>query len=173
MSFSVIGFAVLVLLSGFWVKPIYNFVYFVLRDEINTEIFFAVIVLVAVLTAIYIAFRLYVSPYSKFVVAKEKMLNKKDFVYKLSYNGFYIDNLFYWITDKIILRVFRLFDFIEKYVMGAVVGIVPLSTRLGSYFVKKTGNGNLQTYIVYSLFWLAVLLAVITLMYVLGSMMEV
>ena len=172
LNFSVIAFTVITILLGFIGKEIFNFIYFILPDKFVVDMFFAVIQVSVILFALYFAFYLYVSPVRGFVLLKEKLLNKKDIVYKLSYNVFYFDEICKWIVEKIILRFFRLLDFIEKYIVSAFAGLLSLSVRIISYFVSKTRNGNLQCYILYTLLLMVILLLVIMFLYIFGSMLE-
>ena len=61
----------------------------------------------------------------------------------------------------------RVFGWIEKYVVETVINITELIVRALSFLSGKLQGGTYQSYLVYSLFGLAVILAFVLVFYLL------
>lgn len=154
-------------------KVFASLVYFVSLEQVSLSDGGKVVMLFILLCAVYITFRLYRSPYSKFMLIKERVLNKENLLYKLSYNCFYIEEVNKFLLDKFLMKFCRFVDFIDKYIVNGVVVILGLTTRVFSYLVSKLQNGNVQSYLAYSVFILAAIMVVIVGIYLLGSLVGV
>lgn len=88
---------------------------------------------------------------------------KKPFVpvalYKLSYNRFYIDNLYDFIAKKLYRAVAVVSAFFDKYVIDGIVVLCSLITRVFSWVYSKMQTGNFQSYLSYSVVFLAIFFA--------------
>lgn len=80
------------------------------------------------------------------------------FIYKLSYNTFYINQINSWVINNVFLRLCRVQSFFDKYIVDGFVNLVGLFTRFMSWIVSKLQNGNVQTYISYSIFFIGTML---------------
>ncbi len=77
---------------------------------------------------------------------------KNDVLYNVSYNKFYINEIYRILIDKIIFGICKFFDIIDKYVINGIVNFCVAVTRFTSVVISELQNGNIQTYISYSLF---------------------
>ena len=80
-------------------------------------------------------------------------------LYKLSYNKFYIDNFYNFISEKIYYAVSRIFAFIDKYFVDGIVMLSGLGVRAFSWVLSKMQTGNFQSYLAYSVVFLAIIFA--------------
>jgi len=151
-----------------------KFIYFISPEKMqHVYAVQIVIMLFAALCAIYIAYNLYVWKNNVFVMLKERTLKKSNLPYKLSYNGLYTATAGKWLVESVFLRLCRLLDFVEKYIIDGFVVVVALTTRVFSYMFSKSQNGNVQSYLTYSVFILGAVMLVTALIYILGSLMGV
>lgn len=151
-----------------------QFIYFIVPDKIHSfNIVLTVCMLTVALCAVYIAYKLYVSPYNAFVLVKEKALGKENILYRLSYNKFYLDEINRWIIEKLLLRICRFLDFVEKYIIDGCVLVVSLVSRVFSFIFTKSQTGNVQTYVSYSTIILAIIILVVGILYILGTLVGV
>lgn len=79
-------------------------------------------------------------------------------VYKLSINKFYIDEIYNWLVNNIFLNACKLIRIFDKYVVDGFVNFVALFTRFMAWVVSKLQNGNVQTYLSYSVFLIGTIL---------------
>lgn len=88
-----------------------------------------------------------------FVIVKKDRQNSflPIILHKLSYNKFYLDNIYEFITKKIFGSIFKLLEIIDKYVVDGLVKLIVLIFRFFAWVVSKMQNGNFQTYIAYSI----------------------
>ena len=93
--------------------------------------------------------------------------NKKQmqgFLYNLSFNELYLPFVYKKI-GCIFERVYAISDFTDKYIIdGFVYLIVRINTSF-SKIISRLQNGNIQTYIVYSIFTAGVIISIVTLVY--------
>lgn len=84
--------------------------------------------------------------YVKKVVNTEKLAEKYNGVYQLLYNKYYIDSLYEWMFDKIMLVIGRVFDWVDHYIVdGFFDGMAALVRSLGNR-LRFTQTGALQNY---------------------------
>ncbi len=151
-----------------------QFIYFITPDPaMHINWVLTVVMLTLALGAVYLAFRLYALPYNVFVLIKEKALNKENLLYKLSYRKFYFDEIYRWVIDNLLLRVCRLLDFVDKYIVDGCVTLMALVTRVFSYVFSKSQTGNVQSYLGYSIVVISLIMLVVGALYVLGSLVGV
>lgn len=79
--------------------------------------------------------------------------------YQLSYNKFYIDNFYNFITDKIYYIVSKICSFIDKYIVDGLVILAALNVRACSWVFSRMQTGNFQSYLAYSVAFLAIAFA--------------
>lgn len=77
-------------------------------------------------------------------------------LYQLSYNKLYIDNFYAFITDKIYYFVSKFCAFIDKFIVDGLVVLTSLSVRTYSWVFSKMQTGNFQSYLAYSVIFLAI-----------------
>src|SRR5574344_124716 len=77
------------------------------------------------------------------------------FIYKLSYNRFYIDDLYRLISDKLYAGVSEVCKFIDKYIFNGFVVFCTLFTRSLSWILSRMQTGNFQSYLAYSISFIA------------------
>ncbi|HNW26138.1 MAG TPA: NADH-quinone oxidoreductase subunit L [Candidatus Gastranaerophilaceae bacterium] len=80
---------------------------------------------------------------------------KLPLLYKLSYNRFYIDDLYGFIADKLYYWTSRICSIIDKYLVDGVVILSALCTRAFSWTFSKMQTGNFQSYLAYTFAFLA------------------
>lgn len=80
---------------------------------------------------------------------------KLPLLYRLSYNRFYIDDLYGFISDKLYYWTSRICSIIDKYLVDGVVILSVLSTRAFSWTFSKMQTGNFQSYLAYAFAFLA------------------
>lgn len=95
-----------------------------------------------------------------FLVVKKNYYNNflTNILYKLSFNKFYIDEIYSWFINKIFLNVCKLIRIFDKYIVDGFVNFVALFTRFMAWIVSKLQNGNVQTYLSYSIFLIGTVL---------------
>lgn len=95
-----------------------------------------------------------------FLVVKKNYYNNflPEFMYKLSFNKFYIDEINNWLVKRIFLVGCRIIEIFDKYVVDGLVNFVALFTRFMAWIVSKLQNGNVQTYLSYSIFLIGTVL---------------
>lgn len=80
-------------------------------------------------------------------------------LYQLSYNRFYIDNLYNFIAERLYYIVSRICAFVDTYIVDGVVVLSALGTRACSWVFEKMQTGNFQSYLAYSVAFLAIVFA--------------
>ena len=80
-------------------------------------------------------------------------------LYQLSYNRFYIDNFYNFIAERIYYIICRVCYFVDKYFVDGVVKLSAFGVRGTSWVFSKMQTGNFQSYLAYSLIFLAFIFA--------------
>jgi NADH-quinone oxidoreductase subunit L len=84
--------------------------------------------------------------YGKKVINAEKVSVKYKGLYKLLYNKFYIDELYQWLFDKVMLLAGKIFDWVDHYIIdGTFDGFARLVNGTGGK-VRFVQTGSLQNY---------------------------
>lgn len=152
MNFSVLYLAIPSAILGFFLSK--NFETFI--NPLNLKVVdvhnpnLIVISMSVAVTAILLAF----------AVVKKNYYNSflPEFMYKLSFNKFYIDEINNWFIKRIFLTGCRIIEMFDKYVVDGFVNFVTLFTRFMAWVVSKLQNGNVQTYLSYSIFLIGTVL---------------
>lgn len=87
------------------------------------------------------------------------------FLYKLSYNRFYIDNLYNFLSEKLYYLISRFCAFVDKYFVDGIVMLSGYCVRAFSWTFSKLQTGNFQSYLAYALVFLALVFAGLMLTY--------
>ena len=86
-------------------------------------------------------------------------LGKKVYVpkilYKLSLNRLYFDNIYDFIAEKVYYTFAKLTAFFDKYIIDGVVILCQYTTRAFSWVYSRMQTGNFQSYLSYSVAFLA------------------
>lgn len=90
---------------------------------------------------------------------------KVPMLYKLSYNRFYIDDLYAIVSDKVYYAVAKICAIFDKYILDGLVVLAGLNVRAASWVFSKLQTGNFQSYIAYSAIFLAFVFAMLMLAY--------
>lgn len=77
-------------------------------------------------------------------------------LYQLSYNRFYIDNFYDYLTKKIYFWIASACAFFDKYIVDGVVILAGFVIRAFSWVLSKMQTGNFQSYLAYSVMFLAI-----------------
>jgi len=77
-------------------------------------------------------------------------------LYQLSYNKFYIDNFYKFITEKIYFIISRICSFVDKYIIDGLIILAALNVRACSWVFSRMQTGNFQSYLAYSVVFLAI-----------------
>lgn len=80
-------------------------------------------------------------------------------LYQLSYNKFYIDNFYDFISKKLYYMVSKVCSFVDKYIVDGLVILAGLNVRACSWMFSKMQTGNFQSYLAYSVVFLAIVFA--------------
>lgn len=80
-------------------------------------------------------------------------------LYELSYNRFYIDNFYDFLSKKLYYVFAKICDIVDKYVVNGLVIAAALSVRACSWVFSKMQTGNFQSYLAYSVVFLAIVFA--------------
>lgn len=86
-------------------------------------------------------------------------------LYKLSFNKFYIDNFYDYISEKIYYTVARTSFFIDKHIVDGLVYLSALSVRSYSWVFSKMQTGNFQSYLAYTTVFMAIIMAALMFAY--------
>lgn len=84
--------------------------------------------------------------YGKKLLDPAKTAKKYSGLYNLLYNKYYIDNIYNWLFDKVMILPGRLFDFIDHAVIDGFFDGVAKSTRAVGKKLRLTQTGVLQSY---------------------------
>ncbi|MDD3237700.1 MAG: NADH-quinone oxidoreductase subunit L [Candidatus Gastranaerophilales bacterium] len=102
-----------------------------------------------------------------FLVVKKELYN--DFLprwlYKLSSKTFYINEIYSFFIKKVFNNFCKLINFLDKYIIDGAVRLVALLTRGFGWLVSKLQNGNVQSYLAYSVFFIGVLFMTVLVFY--------
>lgn len=86
-------------------------------------------------------------------------------LYKLSYNKFYIDNLYNYISEKIYYVIARTCFFIDKHIVDGLVVLTALVVRAYSWVFSKMQTGNFQSYLAYTAVFMALIMTALMFAY--------
>jgi len=86
-------------------------------------------------------------------------------LYKLSCNKFYIDEINQFWIQKVFVRICDIVEFIDRNIIDGIVKLIALVTRGFAYIVSKLQNGNVQTYLAYSVFVIGSVLLTVVMFY--------
>ncbi len=77
----------------------------------------------------------------------EKMANSMKYLYKWSYNKFYIDDVYMFITKKVIFRyISRPIAWFDRHIIDGTMNGISGLTNLASYEIRGFQSGQLQKY---------------------------
>ncbi len=103
---------------------------------------------------------------SYMIVKTEKYNNfLPRFIYRLSYNKFYIDEFYNFFVARVFKMFCKISEFIDRYVIDGVVNLSALTTRFFAWVVSKSQNGLVQTYLSYSVFFIGSVLILLVGLY--------
>lgn len=85
--------------------------------------------------------------------------------YELSYNKFYIDKFYGFLTDKIYYSISKICALFDKYIVDGLVALSALNVRAFSWAFSKMQTGNFQSYLAYTVIFLASVFASLMLIY--------
>ena len=85
-------------------------------------------------------------------------------LYKLSQNELFIPNLYNFIGRLFNLIYFAV-NIIDNYVIEGIINITVKITKFISNIISKLQNGNIQTYVSYSIFSIGIILLIILYLY--------
>jgi NADH-quinone oxidoreductase subunit L len=82
-----------------------------------------------------------------------KIVSSLGGLYKLAYHKFYIDELYLFVTKKIIFNfIGRPAAWVDKYIVDGLMNEIAAATEKISYLVKGMQSGKLQNYALYFFF---------------------
>lgn len=88
-------------------------------------------------------------------------------LFQLSYNRFYIDDLYAFLAGKVYYVISKLCAMFDKYIVDGFVILSALGVRSVSWVLSKMQTGNFQSYLAYSAVFLAMVMAGLMLAYTL------
>lgn len=80
-------------------------------------------------------------------------------LYQLSYNKLYIDKVYNFISEKIYYIFSKICSFVDKYIVDGLVILAALNVRACSWVFSRMQTGNFQSYLAYSVVFLAIVFA--------------
>lgn len=86
-------------------------------------------------------------------------------LYQLSYNRFYIDNFYDFLSTKIYYVFAKISGVFDKYIIDGLVTLSALNVRACSWVFSKMQTGNFQSYLAYSVIFLAIVFTGLMLAY--------
>ena len=86
------------------------------------------------------------------------------FVYKLSENELHIPKI-YDITGSLFIEIFKIVYLFEQYVIEGLINLTVRVNKLISNVISRLQNGNIQTYVSYSIFSTGIVLMIIMYFY--------
>ena len=116
---------------------------------------FAILTYAVAIPAIFIAYVIY---------SQKSILKRLPVLYELSYNAFYIDDIYNNFV-KWFNRFARFASLFDKYIFDGISYISSLNVRLLSWFLSKMQTGNVQSYLAYSMLILMISFGGIMLVY--------
>ena len=117
--------------------------------DIHLNVAVAVSSIVLAVSAIAVATAMYAKGRSK-VVLTVKVQSRKFLI--AAYHRFYMDELWLFITKKIIFRgVSRPIAWFDKHVIDGTMDLIASATQKFSYNIRRLQSGNIQSYSIYFL----------------------
>ncbi len=101
--------------------------------------------------------------FTAYSVCKNRKL-VSGFLYNLSFNELYLP-VIYKKIGSLFCGIYSIFDFIDKYIIDGIIYLIVQINKLFSRLISKLQNGNIQTYIAYSIFTAGVIITIVTLIY--------
>lgn len=86
-------------------------------------------------------------------------------LYQLSSNRFYIDNFYDFLSRRLYDIFARICAFVDKYIVDGLVILSTLITRAFSWVFSKMQTGNFQSYLAYSVVFIAIAISGLMLAY--------
>lgn len=86
-------------------------------------------------------------------------------LYQLSYNKFYIDNFYDFLSMKVYYIFSKICAFFDKYIIDGLVVLAGINVRAYAWLLSRMQTGNFQSYLVYSAAFLATVFAGLMLVY--------
>lgn len=80
-------------------------------------------------------------------------------LYKLSYNKFYIDNFYDFLSKRLYYIASKICAFADKYIVDGLVVLAAMNVRAFSWVFSKMQTGNFQSYLAYSVIFLAIIIS--------------
>ena len=80
-------------------------------------------------------------------------------LYQLSYNKFYIDNFYNFISDRVYYLISKTCYYFDKYFIDGIVKLSAFGVRGCSWVFSRMQTGNFQSYLAYSLIFIAFIFA--------------
>jgi NADH-quinone oxidoreductase subunit L len=151
MTLPLIILAILAVVVGFANSPwFYNifgqsfgtFIFFEEAEIPHVNMVVAGVSTVVAVAGIFTAWLIYI----KKAVNTEALSKKYNGVYNLLYNKFYIDNLYSWAFDSIMMAVGRIFDLIDHKVIDSLFDGFARLLGITGKKARVTQTGNLQGY---------------------------
>lgn len=151
MTLPLIVLATLSVISGFVNSSLFynifggsfsTFVFFKEAEIPQINMVVAVISTIVAVLGVYAAWLVYI----KRIVDTEMLANKWNGVYKLLYNKYYIDEIYSWVFNRVMLLCGRAFDWIDHYIIdGLFNGLARLIGFTGRK-IRVSETGYLQSY---------------------------
>lgn len=94
------------------------------------------------LAGIFLAWLIYI----KKAISAEKIADQFKPIYNLLYNKYYIDEIYQWFFDKIVLGISALFNWCDRYIVDGIAHLIAWKTRTIGGKGRYIHSGSLQTY---------------------------
>ena len=121
----------------------------------SQDLLFKVITYIIGISAIAISYLVY---------ANRGVIRKVPVIFDISYNGFYLDNIYSGVV-KGYKRLSRIAYLIDKYVFDAISYLFALNIRFFSWILSKLQTGKVQSYLSYALLIIMLCLGGLLLIY--------
>ncbi len=158
LNFSVAFLTIIVVLIGYFVKrPFENLIKSDIPEKFSIVDFNLIfIILPMILVVAVVTFEWYRRGLNKFVPKP---------VSNLLLNGFGIDDFYEFLYRKIYSCLAYICDFIDKYVFKSIIRVANLICRSASWIFSKMQTGSFQSYLTYSVIFIAIIFAALMFTY--------
>ncbi|GKU27571.1 NADH-quinone oxidoreductase subunit L [Clostridium folliculivorans] len=159
MTLPLVILSVFAVLYGFMNKVFATFIYYGTSHTIEPNIIVMAESVAVALLGIFLGWLIY----GKKVVSSEALSVKFKFIYKLLFNQYYLNEIYSWVYNTIILSISRFFNWWDRNIVDGIFDKTTASIKGMGSKLRIIQSGSLQSYafiffiaITFIILWLAV-----------------
>lgn len=134
--------------------------------EHHESLLLPLISIVVAFSGLFLASLLYFDKFKKFSpVTVEQITDKTRFLYNLSLNKFYFDEIYSTFAYKVVMRKAKILSMADKFIIDGMVNISALFVALTGRILCLFQNGNISTYVSILLFGFVVITTLVMLVW--------